>query len=203
MANPEYMAKEEEANKNHLHVSTRATTCGICYEPAKKLRNKRHIGSKRTFSRLDQRQCLITPRQVLGGACIFFEFADYLKRNSMTRLLAERLVALGIIVAAGIVYLLTLESQGRSDAFPDFAAISIIVLALGMLARSFTSRDIERLKGSVVFDFRYDAWKPLYVIIVGVILFFLRHIYRFLYIINCILLSCHLHDRTAEIIKLY
>jgi hypothetical protein len=87
----------------------------------------------------------------------------------MTRLLAERLVALGIIVAAGIVYLLTLEFPGRSDAFPDFAAISIIVLALGMLARSFTSRDIERLKGSVVFDFRYDAWKPLYVIIVGVI----------------------------------
>ncbi len=87
----------------------------------------------------------------------------------MTRLLAERLVALGIIVAGGFVYLLTLEFPGRSDAFPDFAAISIVLLALGMLARSFTSRDIERLKGSVIFDFRYEAWKPLYVIIVGVI----------------------------------
>ena len=87
----------------------------------------------------------------------------------MTRLLAERLVAFGIIIAGGIVYLLTLDFPGRSDAFPDFAAISIILLAIGMLARSFTSRDIERLKGSVVFDFRYEAWKPLYVIIVGVI----------------------------------
>jgi hypothetical protein len=87
----------------------------------------------------------------------------------MTRLLAERLVALGIIIAGGIVYLLTLEFPGRSDAFPDFAAISIIVLAFGMLARSFTRRDIERLKGSVIFDFRYEAWKPLYVIIVGII----------------------------------
>ena len=87
----------------------------------------------------------------------------------MTRLLAERLVAFGIIIAGGIVYLLTLDFPGRSDAFPDFAAISIILLAIGMLARSFTNRDIERLKGSVVFDFRYEAWKPLYVIIVGVI----------------------------------
>ena len=87
----------------------------------------------------------------------------------MTRLLAERLVAFGIIIAGAIVYLLTLDFPGRSDAFPDFAAVSIILLAIGMLARSFTSRDIERLKGSVVFDFRYEAWKPLYVIIVGII----------------------------------
>ena len=87
----------------------------------------------------------------------------------MTRLLAERLVAIGLIVAGGIVFLLTSEWPGRSDAFPDFASIGTIVLALGMLVRSFMARDIERLKGSVKFDFSYQAWKPFYIIIIGII----------------------------------
>ena len=87
----------------------------------------------------------------------------------MTRLLAERLVAIGLIVAGGIVFLLTSEWPGRSDAFPDFASIGTMVLALGMLVRSFMARDIERLKGSVKFDFSYQAWKPFYIIIIGII----------------------------------
>ena len=87
----------------------------------------------------------------------------------MTRLLAERLVAIGLIVAGGIVFLLTSEWPGRSDAFPDFASIGTMVLALGMLVRSFMARDIERRKGSVKFDFSYQAWKPFYIIIIGII----------------------------------
>ena len=87
----------------------------------------------------------------------------------MTRLLAERLVAIGLIVAGGIVFLLTSEWPGRSDAFPDFASIGTMVLAFGMLVRSFMARDIERLKGSVKFDFSYQAWKPFYIIIIGII----------------------------------
>ncbi|HCP00054.1 MAG: hypothetical protein CL573_01705 [Alphaproteobacteria bacterium] len=87
----------------------------------------------------------------------------------MTRLLAERLVSIGLIIAGGIVYFLTRDWPGRSDAFPDFASIGTMVLALGMLIRSFMARDIERLEGSVKFDFSYRAWKPFYIIIVGIL----------------------------------
>ena len=87
----------------------------------------------------------------------------------MTRLLAERLVSIGLIIAGGIVYFLTRDWPGRYDAFPDFASIGTMVLALGMLIRSFMARDIERLEGSVKFDFSYRAWKPFYIIIVGIL----------------------------------
>lgn len=87
----------------------------------------------------------------------------------MTRLLAERIVSVGLIIAGGIVFLLTRDWPGRSDAFPDFASVGTMVLASGMLVRTFMARDIERLKGSVKTDFSYQAWKPFYIIIIGII----------------------------------
>ena len=87
----------------------------------------------------------------------------------MTRLMAERLVAIGIILAAGFMYTQTIDWPLRAGAFPQFAEIGIMVLALGMLLRSLTARDKERLKGMVNFDFSYTAWKPIYIMGVGVI----------------------------------
>lgn len=87
----------------------------------------------------------------------------------MTRLMAERLVAIGLILAAGFMYTQTTGWPLRAGAFPQFAEIGIMVLALGMLARSLTKRDKERLKGMVKLDFSYAAWKPIYVMLVGII----------------------------------
>ena len=86
----------------------------------------------------------------------------------MTRLLAERIVSVGLIIAGAIVFLLTRDWPGRSDAFPDFASVGTMVLAAGMFIRTFMARDIERLKGSVKFNFSYPAWKPFYIIIIGI-----------------------------------
>lgn len=87
----------------------------------------------------------------------------------MTRLMAERLVAIGLILAAGFMYTRTIGWPQRSGAFPQFAEVGIMVLAFGMLLRSLTARDKERLKGMVNFDFSYTAWKPIYVMLVGVV----------------------------------
>lgn len=87
----------------------------------------------------------------------------------MTRLMAERLVAVALIIAGGFMYSQTIGWPQRAGAFPQFAEIGIMVLAAGMLVRSFTPRDIERLKGMVNFDFSYTAWKPVYIMAVGVI----------------------------------
>ena len=87
----------------------------------------------------------------------------------MTRLLAERLVALGLILAAGFMFTQTTNWPQRAGAFPQFAEIGIMVLAFGMLLRSLTARDKERLRGMVNFDFSYTAWKPVYIMLLGVI----------------------------------
>lgn len=87
----------------------------------------------------------------------------------MTRLMAERLVAIGIILVAGFIYTQSTGWPQRAGAFPQFAEIGIMLLALGMLARSLTPRDKERLKGMVKFDFSYTAWKPVYIMLLGVI----------------------------------
>ena len=87
----------------------------------------------------------------------------------MTRLLAERLVAIGLILAAGFMYTQTTGWPQRAGAFPQFAEIGIMVLAFGMLLRSLTARDKERLKGMVNFDFSYTAWKPVYIMVLGVV----------------------------------
>ena len=86
----------------------------------------------------------------------------------MTRLMAERIVAVALILAAGFIYTQSTGWPQRAGAFPQFAQIGIMVLALGMLVRSFMAKDRERLKGMVNFDFSYFAWKPFYVMVVGV-----------------------------------
>lgn len=87
----------------------------------------------------------------------------------MTRLMAERVVAVALILAGGFMYTQSTGWPQRAGAFPQFAQIGIMVLALGMLARSFTARDKERLKGMVRFDFSYTAWKPVYIMLLGVL----------------------------------
>ncbi len=67
------------------------------------------------------------------------------------------------------MYTQTIGWPQRAGAFPQFAEIGIMVLAAGMLVRSFMPRDIERLKGMVNFDFSYTAWKPVYILAVGAI----------------------------------
>ena len=87
----------------------------------------------------------------------------------MTRLMAERLVAIGMILAAGFMYTQTIDWPQRAGAFPQFAEVGIMLLAFGMLLRSLTARDKERLRGMVKFDFSYTAWKPVYIMLLGVI----------------------------------
>lgn len=86
----------------------------------------------------------------------------------MTRLLAERIVAVALILAAAFMYTQSTGWPQRAGAFPQFAQIGIIVLALGMLVRTFMAKDKQRLKGMVNFDLSYVAWKPFYVMIIGV-----------------------------------
>ena len=86
----------------------------------------------------------------------------------MTRLMAERVVAVALILAGGFMYTQSTGWPQRAGAFPQFAQVGIMILALGMLVRSFTAKDRERLKGMVRFDFSYTAWKPVYIMIVGV-----------------------------------
>jgi hypothetical protein len=86
----------------------------------------------------------------------------------MTRLMAERLLAVALIIAGGFMYTQSTGWPQRAGAFPQFAEIGIMVLAFGMLLRSLTAKDRERLKGMVRFDFSYTAWKPVYIMIVGV-----------------------------------
>lgn len=87
----------------------------------------------------------------------------------MTRLMAERLVAIGMILAAGFMYTQTIGWPQRAGAFPQFAEVGIMLLSLGMLVRSLTPRDKERLKGMVKLDFSYTAWKPIYIMLLGVV----------------------------------
>jgi len=87
----------------------------------------------------------------------------------MTRLLAERIVAVALILAAAFMYTQSTGWPQRAGAFPQFAQIGIIVLSLGMLVRSFMAKDKGRLKGMVKFDFSYVAWKPFYVMLLGIL----------------------------------
>lgn len=87
----------------------------------------------------------------------------------MTRLMAERLVAVALILAGAFMYSQTIGWPKRAGAFPQFAEVGIMVLAFGMLLRTLTARDKERLRGFVNFDFSYTAWKPVYIMGLGVI----------------------------------
>ncbi len=86
----------------------------------------------------------------------------------MSKLAAERLTAIGMIVVALIFLVQSIGWPGTSGAFPQFTEYMIILLALIMLARSFVTKD-KKYEGTVTFDFSYTALKPLYVMGVGII----------------------------------
>lgn len=87
----------------------------------------------------------------------------------MTRLMAERIVAVALILAGGFMYTQSTGWPQRAGAFPQFAEVGIMVLALGMFVRTFAARDKERLKGMVKVDFSYTAWKPFYIMLLGIL----------------------------------
>ncbi len=87
----------------------------------------------------------------------------------MTKLMAERIVAVALILVGGFMYTQTSGWPQRAGAFPQFAEVGIMVLALGMLVRTFFPSKSTDLKGMVNFDFSYTAWKPVYVMVLGVI----------------------------------
>lgn len=86
----------------------------------------------------------------------------------MSKLWAERLTALGMILVAGIFLVQSLDFPQTSGAFPQFTAYAIMVLAVIMILRSYLTRS-EKLAGDVRFDFSYIGLKPIYVMIVTII----------------------------------
>ena len=86
---------------------------------------------------------------------------------SMSKLWAERLTAVGMIVVAGFFLVQSIRMPGTSGSFPQFTEYVVIVLALVMIVRTFFTRD-ERFAGEVRFDFSYAAMKPIYVMIVTI-----------------------------------
>jgi len=85
----------------------------------------------------------------------------------MTRILAERLVASTLIVVSIYIWWKASGMPQRSGVFPIFTAIGVILLSLGMIARSYLVND-PRLVGNVKFDFSYTAMKPIYVMLLSV-----------------------------------
>ena len=95
---------------------------------------------------------------------------------SMSRLWAERLTALGMIVVAGFFVTQSIDMPGGSGSFPLFTEYVIILLALVMIARTFLTHD-DRFEGEVQFDFSYSALKPLYVMVMTI--FYVYAVFRF------------------------
>ena len=87
----------------------------------------------------------------------------------MTRLMAERVVAVALILAGAFMYTQTIDWPQRAGAFPQFAEFGIMILAFGMLVRTFVPGMSTDLKGMVKFDFSNFALKPIYVMVLGVI----------------------------------
>lgn len=85
----------------------------------------------------------------------------------MSKLSAERLTAIGMILVAVFFLAQSIGWPGTSGAFPQFTEYVVILLALIMLGRTFFTHD-KKLEGEVRFDFSYGALKPLFVMIVGV-----------------------------------
>jgi hypothetical protein len=86
---------------------------------------------------------------------------------SMSKLSAERLTALGMILVAGYFLTQSIGLPGTSGQFPQFTEYVIILLAVIMIVRTFFTRD-ERFEGDVHFDFSYDAMKPIWVMIMTI-----------------------------------
>jgi len=95
---------------------------------------------------------------------------------SMSRLWAERLTALGMIVVAGFFVTQSIDMPGGSGSFPLFTEYVIILLALVMIVRTFFTHD-ERFEGEVHFNFSYEAMKPIYVMVTTI--FYVYAVFRF------------------------
>ena len=85
----------------------------------------------------------------------------------MSKLWAERLTAIGMIVAAGYFVTQSIGLPGTSGTFPQFTEYMIIGLALIMFVRTFFTHD-RKFAGAVSVDFSYAGLKPVYVMIVAV-----------------------------------
>ncbi len=85
----------------------------------------------------------------------------------MSKLWAERLTAIAMIVAAGYFITQSIGLPGTSGTFPQFTEYMIIGLALIMFCRTFVTHD-KKFMGDVSFDFSYAGLKPLYVMIVAI-----------------------------------
>jgi hypothetical protein len=85
----------------------------------------------------------------------------------MSKLWAERLTAIGMIVAAGYFITQSIGLPGTSGTFPLFTEWMIIGLALIMFIRTFFTRD-KKFTGDVSFDFSYVGLKPVCVMIVAI-----------------------------------
>ena len=80
----------------------------------------------------------------------------------MRRYWAERITALGCIGVAAYVGIISFEFPAGGGAFPQFAAVSTIFLALLMLVGSFLRAEGD-LAGLVTFDLSFEKIKPLLV----------------------------------------
>lgn len=87
---------------------------------------------------------------------------------TISKILAERLTALGMIAVAGFFITQSIGLPSTSGAFPKFTEFLIIGLASIMILRTFISHS-EKLSGDFRFDFSYMAMKPAYVMIVSVV----------------------------------
>jgi putative tricarboxylic transport membrane protein len=85
----------------------------------------------------------------------------------MSKLWAERLTAIWMIVVAGFFVTESMGLPGTSGTFPLFTEYTIIILALIMILRTFITRD-KKLEGEASFDFSYDGLKPIFVMIVAI-----------------------------------
>ena len=85
----------------------------------------------------------------------------------MSKLWAERLTAIAMIVAAGYFITQSIGLPGTSGTFPQVTEYMIIGLALIMFCRTFFTHD-KKFTGDVSLDFSYAGLKPLYVMIVAI-----------------------------------
>lgn len=86
----------------------------------------------------------------------------------MTKIAAERLTAIGMILVSVFFLVQTIGWPGTSGTFPQFTEYVVILLALIMLLRTFFTHD-EKLQGEVRFNFSYSGMKPVYVMAVAII----------------------------------
>ena len=71
----------------------------------------------------------------------------------MSKLAAERLVAVCLIIVAAILYTQSTGLPQRAGSFPQFAEISVALLAALIFARTFLESNKKNLEGNVYFEF--------------------------------------------------